>query len=189
MNVKVPSDKGTATTEYWKSCYERQKFLVNSMKSLLNRYGSSIEREQLYSAFLLTLMGQFVVSDACYYSYSTRDNSMVPAMAYGRLKLADLPPVAIGPDQVARLQKNQLPVPIENLSLNLATASGMRFLSSNFRIFAPLFLKDKLVGVLLLGVRVSGQEYNSADMDVLHSLCSVSATTFNNAILYENAKK
>ena len=64
MRVKPPPNKKTLTAKYWKDCYEEQRFLVNSMTSLLNRYGSSIEREQLFSAFVLTLMGQFVVGDA-----------------------------------------------------------------------------------------------------------------------------
>jgi signal transduction histidine kinase len=158
------------------------------MTSLLNRYGSSIERDQLYSAFLLTLMGQFVVGNASYFSHSAENSLLAPTLAYGRLKLAEHPPVALGQEQVHRLHQNPSPELLENLSLNLATASGMKFLASNYRIFAPLFLKEKLVGVLFLGDKVSGQGYTTTDLEVLHSLCSVSATTFNNAILYENAK-
>jgi len=185
-----PSTTGTgnATAEYWKDCYERQRFLVNSMTSLLNRYGSSIERDQLYSAFLLTLMGQFAVGNASYFSYSSENNVMVPTLAYGRLKLSEHPTVALGQEQVHRLHQNPSPELFEKLSLNLVTTSGMKFLASNYRIFAPLFLKEKLVGVLFLGDKVSGHKYTTTDLEVLHSLCSVSATTFNNAILYENAK-
>lgn len=188
MSVKPPPGKKTLTAKYWKDCYEQQRFLVNSMTSLLNRYGSSIEREQLYSAFVLTLMGQFVVSDACYYSYSPKDWSLIPTLAYGCLKLADLPRVALGPDQVRRLQEHPSPAFLQDLSTNLISATGMKYLSSNYRIFAPLFLKDKLVGALFLDEKVSGHKYTKTDLDVMHSLCSVSATTFNNAILYENAK-
>jgi signal transduction histidine kinase len=188
MSVKPKAGGKTLTAKYWKDCYEQQRFLVNSMTSLLNRYGSSIEREQLYSAFVLTLMGQFVVSDAGYYTYSPKDWTLTPKLAYGRLGLTELPFVALGPEQVRRLHGHPAPTSMSDLSTNLMSASGMKFLSSNYRIFAPLFLKDKLVGVLFLGAKVSGEEYTKTDLDVMQSLCSVSATTFNNAILYENAR-
>lgn len=188
MGVKRSPDKDTATAEYWKDSYERQRFLVNSMTSLLNRYGSSIELEQLYSAFLLTLMGQFAVSDASYFTHSPASNSLTPSLAYGRLKLTDLPAVSLGPEQLRPLRQHPSPAVFDDLPLNLATASGMRFMSSNYRVFAPLFLKDKLVGALFLGAKVSGHEYTSRELEVMQSLCSVSATTFNNAILYENAR-
>jgi len=189
MTVKKPPIAETAATaEDWKARYEMQKFLVGSMTSLLNRYGSSIELEQLYSAFLLTLMGQFVVGDACYYAYSPSDDALAPALAYGRLTREDLPKIAAGPDRIGQLYKYPQPTLVNELSLNLATATGMKFLSGTFRVFAPLFLKEKIVGAVFLGEKVSKQDYASADMDVLFALCAVSATTFNNAILYRNAK-
>ena len=60
MVVKPASEtKHAGSVEYWKARYERQKFLISSMAALLTRYGSSIEPDQLYSVFLLTLMGQY----------------------------------------------------------------------------------------------------------------------------------
>jgi signal transduction histidine kinase len=64
----------------------------------------------------------------------------------------------------------------------------MEDLTDHYRLLAPLFLKEKLVGVLLLGDKISAQPFTSRDLEVLYALCAVSATTFNNAILYENAK-
>jgi signal transduction histidine kinase len=188
MSVKTSQEKKTATAAYWKEQYEKQRFLVNSITSLLNRYGSSIELGQLYSTFLLTLMGQFVASDASYYSFSSGDRSLLPTLAYGRLKPVELPPVLLTSDQVDLLHDDPSPTLVENLPPDVAKAPGMKFVSSNYKVFAPLFLKGKLLGVLFLGDRVSGQKYKPTDLKVMQSLCSVSATTFNNAVLYENAK-
>lgn len=188
MVVKSSSREGAVQAAVgWKDRYERQKFLVNSMTSLLSRYGNSIERDQLYSAFLLTLMGQFATGDSCYFTYSPKKGTLLPALAYGRIRCTDLPSVTLTPDAVPSLRRVPSPVPIDELPPHVAGGAGMKFLTSHYQLFAPLFLKEKLVGVLLLGARISGRPYKREDLEVLHSLCAVSATTFNNAILYENA--
>jgi two-component system phosphate regulon sensor histidine kinase PhoR len=189
MKVKNPVKEGASSKAHnWKARYEKQTFLIGSMTSLLSRYGSSIELTHLYSAYLLTLMGQFVVGDACYYSYSSKDHLLEPVLAYGRLTRADLPPVSVAPDDVGRLMENPMPTRVEDLLPGLATATGMKFLAGNYRVFAPLFLKEKFVGSVFLGNKVSKQSFTSTDLDVLSALSAVSATTFNNAILYENAQ-
>lgn len=189
MAVKnQPRRVEVASPEYWRSRYDKQRFLINSVTSLLNRYGSSIETDQLYSAFLLTLMGQFVVGDSSYYVYSQENEQLIPTLAYGRITRGDLPSIALSPPLVSWLRKSALPTKVEELPLPLSTASGMKLLRGNYRLFAPLFLKDKLIGALFLGDKISGQPYTTSDVEVLFSLCAVSATTFNNAILYENAK-
>jgi|GEM_PF-1856828 len=189
MVVNPASDtKNAESVEYWKSRYERQKFLLSSMVSLLNRYGSSIEPEQLYSVFLLTLMGQFVVGDACYYAYQPETESLGSVLAYGRFNRGDLPSLTIGSRWIDDLRANPRPKPISELTPNTVEVEGMGFLTERCRLFAPLFLKEKLVGVAFLGDKITGQSFSTSDLEVLAALCAVSATTFNNAILYENAK-
>jgi signal transduction histidine kinase len=180
--------KNTESVEYWKARYERQKFLIGSMASLLNRYGSSIEPEQLYSVFLLTLMGQFVVGDACYYRYKPETASLDPELVYGRVNCGDLPLLTVGSRWVDELRANPMPKPISEWTPNTVEVEGMDFLTGRYRLSAPLFLKEKLVGVAFLGNRVTGQSFSTSDLEVLTALCAVSATTFNNANLYENAK-
>jgi signal transduction histidine kinase len=186
MAVKSQTKKEPARN--WKTRYEEQKFLLNSMTSLLGRYGSSIEQEQLYSAFLLTLMGQFLVSDAAYYAFSQSERALIPTLAYGRIGKSDLPPVTLGSALIEQLRENAMPALIDSLPPVLSAGGGMKLVRVNYRMFAPLFLKDKLIGSLFLGDKVSGRPFTPSDMEVLYALCSVSATTFNNAILYENAR-
>jgi signal transduction histidine kinase len=189
MVVKPASEtKHGESVEYWKARYERQKFLIGSMASLLNRYGSSIEPEQLYSVYLLTLMGQFVVGDACYYAYESKTASLGPVLAYGRFNRGDLPSLTAGSSWVDELRANPMPKPISELTPITVEVEGMDFLTERYRLFAPLFLKERLVGVAFLGDRITGQSYSTSDLEVLAALCAVSATTFNNANLYENAK-
>lgn len=189
MTVKNKTGKNNnASPKDWKTRYEKQKFIVNSMTSLLNRYGSSIEPEQLYSAFLLTLMGQFVVTDSCYYRYDPKSGCLEPAISYGRLRRSDLLPLHITPDTDSALKGDRGPASFDDFPADAASQDSVRIMASCYRIISPLRLKDKIVGVLFLGEKVSKAPYTDTDMDVLSALCAVSATTFNNAILSENAK-
>jgi len=189
MTVKSKTGKkNTVSSKDWKTRYEKQKFIVNSMTSLLNRYGSSIEPEQLYSAFLLTLMGQFVVTDSCYYCYDPKSGCLEPAISFGRLRPSDLLPLHITPDTDRALKGERGPASFDDFPADAASKDGVRILASYYRIISPLHLKEQIVGVLFLGEKVSKAPFTDADMDVLSALCAVSATTFNNAILSENAK-
>jgi len=188
MTVGSPPEDKTASVEYWKERCEKQGFMITSMTSLLNRYGNSIDLEQLYSVFLLTLMGQLLLSEACYYAYDTASEMLKPAAAYGRFRKDNLPDIPLGANALGEFRRNRMPQVILSAPPALASNVAMQFFSRNFNVIAPLFLKEKLVGMLFLGDRISKQPFKPLDFDVLHALCAVSAATFNNAILYENAK-
>jgi signal transduction histidine kinase len=172
----------------WKARYEKEKFIVNSMTSLLNRYGNSIEPEQLYGAFLLTLMGQFGVTDSSYFTYDPTSDSLEPAISFGRLGWTDLPPIHLRPGVTGLFKTVLEPTSIDDFPMGDASDSTIRFLTSCYQIVVPIRMKDRLMGVLFLGEKVTEEPFTEADLDVLSALCAVSATTFNNAILYENAE-
>ncbi len=188
MTVGSPPENTTASVEYWKARCEKLRFMITSMTSLLNRYGNSIDLEQLYSAFLLTLMGQLLSTDACYYCYDTSSEMMKPAAAYGRFRKDNLPDIPLSGGALGEIRRIRMPQAILSAPPALTGIAAMQFFSRNFNVIAPLFLKEKLVGMLFLGDKISKQPFKPLDFDVLYALCAVSAAAFNNAILYENAK-
>jgi signal transduction histidine kinase len=56
------------------------------------------------------------------------------------------------------------------------------------QVAGPVYLGETLVGVVFLGEKISNQRYTEYDLELLHTLCAVSAVTFNNASLFENVK-
>ena len=183
-----PKKQKTKSVQHWKSEYDKKVFLINSMTSLLNRYGTSIELENLYSVFLLTLMGQFVVSDACYYARATKDRMLEPVLVFGRRKKEDLPRLAVESDFVVEMRNGPLSRELGSLPPELINNKQFAALTVPYHVVTPLFLKENLIGILFLGKKISNKDYTQADFDVLSSLCAVSAATFNNALQYRNAK-
>lgn len=185
-------DPGQTSTEslvdFWKARYQRQKLLIASITSLLHKYGSSLDTEHLHSAFLLTLMGHYVVSDACYYTAAPDGSRLIPAIAYGRATLDDLPPIPSGSAIVREIEHDQTPRLFSGLPTRVLRGPLGRTIAAHYAVVAPLRIKTRLVGLLFLGEKVSGQSYGDLDFDVLYALCAASATTFNNASLYHNAR-
>jgi len=174
--------------DFWKARYQRQKLLIASITSLLNKYGTSLDTEHLHSAFLLTLMGHYVVSDACYYTSSADGSELFPALAYGRAGLDQLPFIPSASPIIREVEHDHTPRLVTSLPLSVLRGPLGTTLSTNYAVLAPLRIKTRLVGLLLLGKKVSGQAYGDLDFEVLYALCAASATTFNNANLYHNAR-
>jgi hypothetical protein len=53
----------------------------------------------------------------------------------------------------------------------------------------PLLQKEKVVGLLMLGGKMSGDPYTREDIDLLQSLAYQLSISINNALLYEQSKK
>jgi signal transduction histidine kinase len=61
-------------------------------------------------------------------------------------------------------------------------------LKHTMAVVGPVYLGNRLVGLIFLGKKISGKRYSEYDLEVLQTLCSVSAVTFNNARLFDNVR-
>ncbi len=173
---------------YWKSQYEKQKHLVDSIISLLIKYGSSLDIEALHREYLLTIMGQFLTGDSCYYSVKENIGAFAPALSYGRIDRKSLPLLKSESVLISYIRDNRSPEQIPELPEHLLQDKSIEELLGYFAVMSPLFLKEKLLGIVFLGKKISSQPYTEADLSLLHSFCTVSAMTFNHAMLFQNAK-
>ena len=81
MGVNPASDtKNAESVEYWKSRYERQKFLISSMASLLNRYGS-------LSVRWIPLLQKFRAVRRHVYGFSSRRDGVWPLTSIFRFTI------------------------------------------------------------------------------------------------------
>lgn len=189
MVVKSPPEKRpTRTIQYWKAEHDKKAFLIRSFTSLLNNYGTSTDLENLHRVFLLTIMGQFVVSDACYYARNANDHILEPALVFGRRRREDLPRLDFESEFVAELGKNPKSQELGSLPAGVTGSGQIAVLNDTYHVVTPLFLKEKMMGVLFLGKKMTGVRFNQADLEVLASMCAASAAIFNNALLYRNAQ-
>lgn len=56
-------------------------------------------------------------------------------------------------------------------------------------LFLPLFIKEELIGMIILGNKLSGEAYTVQDLDLLIALASQASIAFNNALSYSEVEK
>jgi signal transduction histidine kinase len=176
------------SASYWKGLYERQSLFINSINALLERYGKTVELKALYREFLLTIMGQYVVAQACYFQFDPESGRLAPTLCYGGCSIHDLDPFEIDPVAREFLQNNQVPLPLHPLHTALSNVPIPPKLSEVMDLCCSVGLKNKLVGMAFLGKPVSGKRHTEFELRLLGTMCGISAVTFNNARLYENAR-
>jgi signal transduction histidine kinase len=176
-----------ALADFWKARYQRQKFLIASITSLLNKYGNSTDLDSLRGTFLLSLMGHYVVGESCCYDAIGNKHVLKPVAAYGSIDVDDLPTIDGDSRLISEIASDCSPRMISTIP-DAAWAGKMCKLAESYRVIAPLCLKEQLIGIVFLGEKVLGQAYRDFDFEVLDALCAASATTFNAAVLYNNAK-
>ena len=175
-------------TSYLKSQHEKQKLNIESIMSLLTKYGSSLDLNILYREYLLTIMGQFLSGESCYYAKNENIGVFSSVMIYGRINSKNLPTFNLDSQLVDYLEKNKYPSEVSKLPDGLSSEDNIDSLKKNFEVISPLWLKNKLLGFVFLGKKISSEPYTDSELSMLHSFGVVSAMTFNHASLYQNAK-
>jgi len=177
-----------AKAAHWRELFDKQRLLLRSIVSLLNKYGSCLDLQSLYREFALTLMGQYMVADACYFASSHSSESLEPAVAYGRLPIDRLQPIGMTSPLVTDLALKPSVRDLDKMSDSVFQDPALEPLKRTMKVMGPVYVEDTLVGLIFLGSKVSGKLFTEFDVELLQTLCSASAVTFNNARLFENVK-
>ena len=64
--------------------------------------------------------------------------------------------------------------------------SSEKFLAENIYTIIPLFIKSKIIGFLLFGLKQSGSQFAGKDLDLLIAAATQTAISIDNARLYES---
>ena len=101
---------------------------------------------------------------------------------------------------ISYLEKNKNPVSSEELPWiiekvqDFGEKRNLEKLSQDMRnakagLCLPLLIGEELIGMIILGNKLSGDPYSSQDFDLLTTLSHQAAVAINNAISYEEIRK
>jgi len=92
---------------------------------------------------------------------------------------------------ISYLKATHQPIAQDKNSDKIEGRSSLKdeFKSLNARLCLPILLHDNLIGVLCLGMKKSGEDYNQDDTDVLLTLARAEAIAISNAQLFDELSK
>lgn len=164
-----------SVTEFWRRRFRRQRHVNAGVRSLLRKYGSASSTRGVVNDFLLTLMGNLITSEACYYQMTADQRELVPFVAFGSMPATVLPRIPSDAAFAQALADGGPPQLLNSLPRASTDAPSLAPLVQQFKLFAPLHFEDQLSGVLFLGTKVSGAAFNDNDVELIEALCAVTA--------------
>jgi GGDEF domain-containing protein/GAF domain-containing protein len=147
-------------------------------------------REELYDYILFTLMGQLGTSSSSLLIPDPENNDKwIVAQSSGvTIDNEDLffePEIGILKELISR--KNI--IDIEEFKDNRELLDEyINYISIDTRLMTPLIHKTEVMGVAILGDKITTEEYNSEDRDFLMSVGEISAIALHKIIYEENLK-
>jgi signal transduction histidine kinase len=170
----------------------RKIFDLYTVFEISRHLSSMLDTETLIDAILLTCLGQMGVEGAVIFTTDNSGGLLVRPYAKG-FDSASLKDVKIKLDSplIELLLKGGKPLTSLQLTNMLGDekehTDALKFI--DFRLAAPMIMKNRLLGVLFLPGKISGAEFYESDIEFLSLLMNQLAVALENANLYEQERE
>lgn len=141
-------------------------------------------KEELYDVILFSVNGQLGCSSSSVMIASMDDpNKWFVANSLGIEVREDL---SFNADEgiLKRLKRNIIDID-EYRDDPECTDQYDQFISIDTKLIAPIVFKKKALGALILGEKITGDEYTNEEFGLILSVCNASATLFNKVAMIE----
>jgi signal transduction histidine kinase len=173
-----------ANKYFFSSLYDSQEVIANMSEKLR----STLEVQEIYNFVYNSLTSAFHSKSFGILSYDQKSNNYLIRYNQG-FKLGEKRKFP-GNETLHKMfiQKNE-PIITEEIKsehYNAKTKSTIDLLTSlKVEILAPLNVKDKTVGLIVLGPKESGDMYNEEDLQVLKTIGAFTAISIDHALQYK----
>lgn len=160
------------------------------ISSLGDKFRTILGSDRIYKTVSATLLNTFNARSIALLTYKTKDNKYIvqdsDGLYLGKQQKIELKPL----DKKIFFQKSE-PIIIKKLKGKKQKGSNLvsLFIKLKIEIVVPLNIKNKEVGLIILGSKESGGAYNDTDRSVLKIIGSQTAIALENALLYEEQKR
>ncbi len=171
-----------------------QVFSLETLMGLTHQLNSSLDLESLMGTVILSVVGQLRVNSACFFLTDAReDPKRLEAWTFKGVKeeavrsihfLYEDPFIrAIKPagDEEGR------PVRLHDLSEDpsLERSVGPLY-AAGFTLVCPVMMKQRLTAILAVGEKVSGQDFQTTDLEMVKALSESAGIAIENARLFKD---
>jgi len=174
-----------------------QVFSLETLMGLTHQLNSSLDLEALLGTMILSVVGQLRVNSACLFLTDRReDPKRLDAWTFKGVKEDLVRSIHfLYEDEFIRAilpteGEEGRPVRLQDLSEDpsLERSVGPLY-AAGFTLVCPVMMKEKLTAILAVGEKVSGQDFQSTDLEMVKALSESAGIAIENARLFKDLQE
>ncbi len=170
---------------------ERKLMEMETLFTVSRGLAEALETEKMLPTFLMMATGQFSTDRAVILLYTAGGG--FEARAARGIDDDALPKLALPPEGLAELIAAQTgPALVDTLARTLEGRDRRQiqpFLDEGFAALAPMRFKNSLIGIVGLGAKISGRDFEADELRLLGALVDLAAVSIETARLLEKTRK
>ncbi len=174
-----------------------QVFSLETLMGLTHQLNSSLDLEGLLGTMILSVVGQLRVNSACLFLTDAReDPKRLDAWTFKGVKEDLVRSIGfLYEDDFIRAIRpvegeEGRPVRLHDLSEDPSLEKSVGPLyAAGFTLVCPVMMKQKLTAILAVGEKVSGQDFQSTDLEMVKALSESAGIAIENARLFKDLQE
>lgn len=164
------------SSEYSAQTAERSVLALDTLASLARQFAGEPDLDQLVKAIVLSMSGQFAVSSVFALIRTPRTElNRTSYLGQGAFSDAErLPRLTLTPDFCTYFVANPTPQLIGDLDLPESCSDHRSALvDANVVLLCPFVHANRLLGLVGLGSKITGKDYDAGDLKLIESLVNI----------------
>jgi putative nucleotidyltransferase with HDIG domain len=171
-----------------------QVFSLETLMGLTHQLNSSLDLDSLMGTLILSVVGQLRVNSACLFLTDSRENpKRLDAWTFKGVKEELVRSISFAYDdhfaQAIRPVDGEeaRPIRLQDLSEDPSLEHDVGPLyAAGFTLACAVMMKEKLTAILAVGEKVSGQDFQSTDLEMVKALSESAGIAIENARLFKD---
>jgi putative nucleotidyltransferase with HDIG domain len=174
-----------------------QVYSLETLMGLTHQLNASLEMDDLLNTLILSVVGQLRVNSACLFLTDQREHpTRLEASTFKGIKEEQAKSISFtyGGEFVSALLPTTgdegRPLRLAEIEDDPALEAEVGSLfAAGFTVVSPVLMKHRLTAILAVGEKVSGQEFQTADLEMLKSLSDSAGIAIENARLFKDLQE
>ncbi len=174
-----------------------QVYSLETLMGLTHQLNASLDLEGLLGTLILSVMGQLRVNAACLFLTDDRESpTRLDASNFKGMKEEQARSIVLDYNgefiRSLHAPGSEDPRPVRLASVEhhrgFEREVGQLY-AAGLTLVSPVIMKNRLVAVLAIGEKVSGQEFQAADLEMLRALSESAGIAIENARLFKDLQE
>ena len=167
--------------------YKKKVIDLNTIFEIAKELSSSLNLDNLMKIIILTSIGHMLVESGVLFIYDEKSDKYIFSEAKGIKKDFTNIEFTNNENLIQYLKNNLKPIEIRNFkNENFYSHYQNIFKKLNCELIVPIYIKNRLNGILFLGTKVGKLPFTDSNIEFLVALGNFASIAIENAKLYED---